>query len=259
MAGNSDGSVIIDTELDNSGFDKGSQKLLDAVKDLTGAVDNLGDNMMRSFQTIIPVLQSIGAAVSQTHSDIASSADEVVSAEQGVTDAAKKTASSMAEQQEAIQSSTEGMASSIDNTASAMEQQNNAAESASMTFRTMRNEVVNLNKESASFATVMERLAASVRNGFTTGSSVVNFKAQLDKADAKAQEFENHLNDFANTDIPTDDYKWLTVELDKAKNALNQLIERQGKMRDLGVKENSKQWQNLSYSIEQAKAQISDY
>ncbi len=62
----SDGSIIIDTQLDNEGFQRGSDKLLSAIKDLINAVDNLSDNMMSSFQQIIPMLQSIASAFEQS-------------------------------------------------------------------------------------------------------------------------------------------------------------------------------------------------
>ena len=65
MSDMSDGSLIINTELDNTGFQRGSDKLLDAIKDLTGSVDNLGDNMMQSFQQVIPLMQQVAGVMSE--------------------------------------------------------------------------------------------------------------------------------------------------------------------------------------------------
>ena len=73
MADRSDGSLVFDTELDNTNFDKGAKKLLAAVEDLTGAVDNLGDNMMHSFQTVIPLLQNIAGSASQIYDRMSAS------------------------------------------------------------------------------------------------------------------------------------------------------------------------------------------
>ena len=64
MADTNDGSLVFDTELDESGFEKGTNRLLDAIKDLTKAVDNMGDNMMASFGKVIPLLQSVAASAS---------------------------------------------------------------------------------------------------------------------------------------------------------------------------------------------------
>jgi len=66
MAGTSDGSIIINSELDNEGFERGSDKLLAAIKDLTNAVDNLGDNMMQSFKDIIAIMQQTSGGFTQT-------------------------------------------------------------------------------------------------------------------------------------------------------------------------------------------------
>lgn len=57
-----DGSIIIDTGLDNEGFKKDSDKLLTAVEKLTQKVDALGVGMKNSFSGLSGVLQSIAAA-----------------------------------------------------------------------------------------------------------------------------------------------------------------------------------------------------
>ena len=48
MADVNDGSLIFDTELDESGFEKGTNKLLSMIKSLTDEVHMMGDNMMSS-------------------------------------------------------------------------------------------------------------------------------------------------------------------------------------------------------------------
>ena len=91
MANGVDGSIVIDTELDNSGFEKGSDKLLQSVQDLTGAVDNLGDNMMKSFNAMLPILQDVAtntaniyAAMTGQGDQAAETAERVAEAEQSV-------------------------------------------------------------------------------------------------------------------------------------------------------------------------------
>ena len=90
MTENADGSIVIDTELDSDGFKKGSDKLLAAVEDLTGAVDNLGDNMMHSFQSVIPLLQNIAASASQIYNQMAASGQQAAAANQQVTDSSQQ-------------------------------------------------------------------------------------------------------------------------------------------------------------------------
>ena len=50
MADTYDGSVIIDTELDSSGFEKGSEKLKAAMRGVTNALDSMAENAARAFQ-----------------------------------------------------------------------------------------------------------------------------------------------------------------------------------------------------------------
>lgn len=50
MADTYDGSVIIDTELDSSGFEKGSDKLKAAMRGVTNALDSIAENAARAFQ-----------------------------------------------------------------------------------------------------------------------------------------------------------------------------------------------------------------
>lgn len=47
--GNADGSLIIDTELDNTGFERGSAKLKSSINSFAGTVGRLGDRMKQSF------------------------------------------------------------------------------------------------------------------------------------------------------------------------------------------------------------------
>ena len=50
MAGKSDGSITIDTKLDNSGFSKGSDELKHAVKSLTDQVNETGSKIQNAFK-----------------------------------------------------------------------------------------------------------------------------------------------------------------------------------------------------------------
>ena len=98
-ANNNDGSIVIDTGLDNTGFDKGADKLLSAVKDLIQSIEILGDNMMEAFGKITPVLQTVANSVEgirQKMSDAATQTaqanEQVVDTQQRVAQAAQETA-----------------------------------------------------------------------------------------------------------------------------------------------------------------------
>ena len=103
MADRSDGSLVFDTELDNTNFDKGAKKLLAAVEDLTGAVDNLGDNMMHSFQTVIPLLQNIAGSASQIYDRMAAGGQQAAAANQQVTNSSQQVAAAVQQTVQAVQ------------------------------------------------------------------------------------------------------------------------------------------------------------
>ena len=84
--------------------------------------------------------------------------------------------------------------------------------------------------------------------------------------DSKAAALENtisqleaKLESLGNTRVPTEDYQWLTAEIEKANNELSKYAEKQAKLEALGVNEDSRAWQSLQYDIDLAKQKIADY
>lgn len=86
MPGGADGSIIIDTQLDNSGFKRGSAQLQSAVQSLTNTVNSMGRNMNSAASSVNPALRQIGQ----------SSADAQRSVE-GITQAAQELSAAMGE------------------------------------------------------------------------------------------------------------------------------------------------------------------
>lgn len=60
--GNADGSIVIDTELDNDGFEKGADKLLNAMDGLTKRLEVFGAEMKNAFAGITNLLQNLTTA-----------------------------------------------------------------------------------------------------------------------------------------------------------------------------------------------------
>ena len=75
MAAEHDGSLSFDTELDNEGFEKGSQKMLDAIDGLTKQVEKMGTTMEKSFTALISTFQN-AAAASKAQADAMAEAKE---------------------------------------------------------------------------------------------------------------------------------------------------------------------------------------
>lgn len=79
MAGQSDGSIIIDTSLDNSGFDKGSDELLAAIRSLTAEINHLGKTILSSFSGYNQALQGVSQGTSQVQADAQEASQSITS------------------------------------------------------------------------------------------------------------------------------------------------------------------------------------
>lgn len=90
-------------------------------------------------------------------------------------------------------------------------------------------------------------------------NAIATFEAKASALESTISEIEAKMESLGNKRVPTEDYQWLTTEIEKAKNELSKLEEKQIKMQDTGVKENSKSWQNLQYDIQLAKRKIAEY
>lgn len=64
--GASDGSVIIDTGLDNTGFDKGSKKMEQSIKGVTQAINQSGRAAASSMQPLFSAFEQVGKTIDAT-------------------------------------------------------------------------------------------------------------------------------------------------------------------------------------------------
>ena len=89
-------------------------------------------------------------------------------------------------------------------------------------------------------------------------SAISSFEAKAAALESTISEIKGKMESLAQTQIPTDDYQWLTTEIEKAKNELIKLEEKQIKMENTGVKRSSRAWQSLQYDIALTKSKIED-
>ena len=68
MANGADGSIVIDTQLDNTGFQRGSQQMQNAVNSLNNSVNQTGKNMQSAVQSMNTALQTMGSTAQATGS-----------------------------------------------------------------------------------------------------------------------------------------------------------------------------------------------
>lgn len=226
--GNSDGSITIDTELDREGFEKGADKLLTAVNDLTQAVNTLGRDMTKSFQQVLPVLQSVADATAGMAEQMSGAATQTAEVNGRITDAEQQVT-------EATQSTT-----------AAMNQQNTAILSS-------RTSVSALEREVNSLSGQLKSVSQSAERGFANGRAVLAFDDKLTALEQRLDSARERLADFGNTNTPTAEFAKLTKEVERAEQALFRLYDRRDALQSLGVSENSRQWQRLALDIQNAE------
>lgn len=240
-AENSDGAIVIDTELDRDGFEKGAEKLYGAVKDLTQAVEILGDNMMRSFGKMSPMLQSIANATASISERMGAAATQTAAANERVIDTEERVA-------QAAQSA-----------AGAINAQGEATTTFTGAVNSSRTTVSALEREVNSLSSGIQAVAQSAETGFANGKAVLAFDSKLIALEERLENARAQLEAFGNTQIPTEAYQEITAQISKAEQALFKLYDRRDTMRDMGVSEYSAQWKRLSAQIEAAEGVLDGF
>lgn len=158
-ANNNDGSIVIDTGLDNTGFDKGADKLLSAVKDLIQSIEILGDNMMEAFGKITPVLQTVANSVEGIHQKMSGAATQTAQANEQVIDTQQRVAQAAQDTATAVQNEGEAataFANAVDASKSSAAEMNKQVDSLSSGLKTA-------SAESAKTASSYDRALAKIQ------------------------------------------------------------------------------------------------
>lgn len=251
---NTDGSLKFDTELDNSGFEKGSAKLEQAVNNLKGSINSTGADMMKSFSGVVPILQDIATNTAQIYGAMADNGNRAAQANQTV--AASAAAAGQAVQQQA---------QSVQQQGQAVQQAAQAAQSASAAMsnggaaKTLDAQLTATERSAGRLDTQMRGLADSLARGLNTDSQFTNFDIKMGKAEEAAQNLKQQLIDLGKQKFNTAEYDQLTASIQKTENSLFGLYNRRDVMEQLGVKENSKEWQRLAIQIENTEAILERY
>ena len=251
---NTDGSLKFDTELDNSGFEKGSAKLEQAVNNLKGSINSTGADMMKSFSGVVPILQDIATNTAQIYGAMADNGNRAAQANQAVT--ASAAAAGQAVQQQA---------QSVQQQGQAVQQAAQAAQSASAAMsnggaaKTLDAQLTATERSARRLDTQMRGLADSIARGLNTDSQFTNFDIKMGKAEEAAQNLKQQLIDLGKQKFNTAEYDQLTASIQKTENSLFGLYNRRDVMEQLGVKENSKEWQRLAIQIENTEAILDRY
>lgn len=241
MANNADGSIVIDTELDNSGFKAGESKLLSAINSLVNKIDSMGDSFKQSFSGMAPVLQSIAKNTQGIYALMASNSQQAAEANRQVTATQQEMAQATAQATQTVQQQGQAVSS--------FASQSGAAVSS----------VSGLEREINSLSSSMRSISQSAELGFNNGNAVLSFDAKLTAMQEKLDTARQKLIEFGNTRIPTEDFTWLQQNIAKAEAQLNSYIEKQIQMENTGVSKRSARWKNVQAQIEQTTEMLETY
>lgn len=133
MADKADGSLVFETDLDNDGFEKGSNKLLSSVESLTQAVNKMGASMQQSFSGITAILQNMSAASQQSATAATDQATQAAEAASNAQQSATSATNQVAEAGTAASNAQQSAASASNQAAQAAETASKAQEDAAST------------------------------------------------------------------------------------------------------------------------------
>ena len=277
-----DGSLVFDTTLDNTGFEKGSQKLENAIKDLVNTVDNLGDNMMRSFGQVIPLLQSVAnsaAAISAKLTDSASQAADanaqVVSSEEQVAQAAQ-TATNAINQQTQSMGNMQSGAQAAQNSANTMSQTSGGYEKA---MQKIQKQIDTLKSKLADYYQAVAQIQQSTDESLALAATDeqaakvmemeevqlenlnAKYASKLDTLKALEAEYERlaqlQAQQNASPDSSAWDSKGLSSQIEKAIAAVDKYEDKVNRMQYMGATD--QQWKAVYYDITQAGYKLEDF
>lgn len=230
MAEHSDGSIIIDTELDQTGFEAGSKELLQAIKSLTSEIKQLNTQF--------------GSAFANTGKAADDSSGKVEQLEAQVTQ---------------LQSQVDSLNTALQNMENQVNDAGKTDLSAAFDTTAAKQHVSDLQKDLNSLGSDLSKLESSADKAIgATTTPLERFNDQADAIQQKIDELSDKMAELENAQIPTEDYAWTEQEIKKAETELDKLIAKQDKMDDTGVKHSSKAYQNLQYDIDQTKKKIED-
>lgn len=238
---NSDGSLKFDTQLDNSGFEKGADKIQRNLDSIRASAEQVNAASSRAVQAVAGQFQHI-----------ASDAPEAASAMLGINDAMKNIA--------------DGMGTSAGRSAAQMQSASQQTAQAAQTLKSYLPDMftsadfdktlAGTGKVVTSLESQIGRLGDSIRRGFSTDAQVGKFDADIEKASGSVANLKAKLIALGKSQISTTEYDGLTKSILQAEQALFKLYDRRDVMEQLGTDKTSRGWQRLAIQIENAEAEL---
>jgi len=242
MADEYDGRVVIDTELDNTGFEQGSDKLKASVSGLAQAINGISGTFAKTFSK----KWKMPEPELPEKEDMELPQPEPVKPEVDTTDFDAGTR----RVHEGMEQITRDVGTDLPEPKPVEPE---------LDSKEFDKQAAKMQSSIGRIIGEIDRMVATSAQGFRSTSAVLAFNNKLDLTAEKIAEAKEQLAEFAAQQIPTDAYSETTKSIEKAEKALLKLYERRDQMEDLGVSEGSKQWQRLEMQIRAAEEEVERY
>ena len=185
-ANNSDGSITIDTRLDNKGFEKGSQELLNAIRSLTQEINQLGKILQSTFSNYGKSAENADAKMRQTEGTI--------------------------------------------------ERVKVKAEDLNKAFQDTQGSIGNLGKDISKLGKDIDGMGSLAEKAIGGDEKALEkFDEKAESVESTIEQLRERLDLLGQTQFESEDYVWLKEHIAEADNALEKLLDREAKMKDMGV------------------------
>ena len=98
-----------------------------------------------------------------------------------------------------------------------------------------------------------------IDESFEKSEKVVSLENQIEQTEERIRGLVSELKEMENVHIPTEEYKTLSKETEKAELKLEGLLNRQEKFENTGKSKQSSAWKSLQYDIETATRKLAGY
>lgn len=128
----------------------------------------------------------------------------------------------------------------------------NSFSSSSSKIEDLKNKISQTEKEISKLTDEMSRLS----NVTVSTKETEKWSSLIKSTEKEMEELSAKMKKIADTKVQTDDYKEVCNFYESLNKRLNTLIEKQEKFKNTNVSQNSKQWKNLQYDIDEVKKSI---
>lgn len=216
MADQVDGSIVIDTKLDNKGFQKGSDDLMKALSRLEESINMIGDTLSDGLSSVIKSLNALQSQSTNTYQGMKSDAESAAAA----TDEVAKSA-------ERAKTATQG----ISITPVGVEQQ----ESYIPKNFAYGEGIPQIDKAVDSLDTKIQRLQLRMEQGFKNPEALDKFLIDVDAVEKQVDVLAEKMTALGDVGTTTPEYDQLNAELEAAKAELDALVQKENELIELGA------------------------